>query len=106
MRDASAGGMQGGAASAGLTGLAVMAGEEADLFDGISASGGVVCVDPSLVKWISQELERTAQIDKAARKAREEKNLLRGVYDLHQPPQPEPLADGNGADGKGRQGKR
>jgi hypothetical protein len=105
MRDARSGGMQGGAAASGLTGLAVMQGEEADLFDGIPKDGGVVCVAPQLVKWISAELERTAQIDKAARKAREENNLLRGTADLRQPPQPQPPDGDQPPNRRGRRGR-
>ena len=85
-REGARGGAQGGAASGTLTGLAVMAGDEADLFDGVGRLDGVVCVAPELITWISAELKRTADIDKAARKAREEKALARGSADLVAPP--------------------
>ncbi len=85
-REALRGGSHAGAASSSLTGLAVMQGEEAALFDGEGKTDTSVCVCPQLVEWISGELEKTAKIDKAARKAREEKALARGSADLSSPP--------------------
>jgi hypothetical protein len=46
----------------------------------------MVCVAPPLVQWIAGELKKTADIDKSARKAREEKALIQGAYALRQPP--------------------
>ncbi len=63
-----------------------MQGEEAALFDGVGKTDTSVCVCPQRVEWISGELEKTAKIDKAARKAREEKALARGSADLSSPP--------------------
>ena len=85
-REAHRGGAQGGAASSTLTGLTVMGGEEADLFDGVGKLDSMVCVAPPLVQWIAGELKKTADIDKSARKAREEKALIQGAYALRQPP--------------------
>ena len=66
--------------------MAIMSSEEADLFDGVGKLDSVVCCAPALVKWIAEELRVTAEIDKAARKAREEKALARGTTDLQAPP--------------------
>ncbi len=108
-REAQRGGAQGGAASSTLTGLTVMGGEEADLFDGVGRLDSVVCVCPKLVDWISAELKKTADIDKAARKAREEKALARGSVQLEQPALlvnlPPATTDPKG-EGKGKKPKR
>ena len=85
-REATRGGAQGGSASSALTGLTVMSGGEADLFDGIGAADNSVCVAPKLVEWIAAELQKTAAIDKAARKAREERSLAKTTVSLEQPP--------------------
>ncbi len=85
IRDGSsgAGGHRVTGANAALTGLAVMGGEEADLFDGLKKSAGGACVAPALSSYIADELAKKAAVDKAARKAREEKALVRaGVQDL------------------------
>ena len=63
-----------------------MSGGEADLFDGIGAADNSVCVAPKLVEWIAAELQKTAAIDKAARKAREERSLAKTTVSLEQPP--------------------
>ena len=108
-RDAQRGGAQGGAASATLTGLAVMDGQEADLFDGIGRLDSVVCVAPALLAHISEELRKTSEIDKQARKAREERAQLRGELPLVAPaltpivPQPKREPKGKGAKGAGKE---
>ena len=84
-RESQRGGAQGGAASSAVTGLGMMGPEEADLFDGVGRIHSVVCVAPPLVEWISAELRKTAEIDKAARKAREEKAHILGAVHLEQP---------------------
>ena len=66
----------GTAASAALTGAAVLASEEADLFDGVGKIAGGACVAPAIVEFRDSELEKTAKLDKHSRKAREEKALL------------------------------
>ena len=74
---------------------------EADLFDGLGAGAGVICVCPKVIQHVSEELKRQADIDKATRKAREEKQLARGVQDLVQ----HPLVETPGLDparGRGR----
>ena len=63
-----------------------MQSEEADLFDGVFKVDGTACICPQLVHWISEELKRTADIDKAARKACEERVLVSGAEHLTQPP--------------------
>ena len=64
-------------ASTSLTGASVLGGEEADLFDGVGKIAGGAMVAPQIVEFVAAELEKTAKIDKQARKAREEKALLR-----------------------------
>ena len=64
-------------ASTSLTGTSVLGGEEADLFDGVGKIAGGAMVAPQIVEFVAAELEKTAKIDKQARKAREEKALLR-----------------------------
>ena len=83
LRDGSQGGVRTIGASSAVAGMAVMAGEEADLFDGVSLGAGGACVCPKLLEHISSELGKTAAIDKAARKAREEKAFARtGAVDI------------------------
>ena len=78
-------GASGGAVPFALSGLAPMGADEADLFDGLAKADTGACVCPKVVEWISAELKKTADIDKAARKAREERALARGVMNLEQP---------------------
>ena len=104
-RESARGGAQGGAASSSLTGLAVMGSNEADLFDGIGRLDSVVCVSPQLVSWISQELQKTADIDKAARKAREERALNNAAVHLPSPPLLDAPAPDDPA-GTGKKGKK
>ena len=95
-RENQLGGGRGGSASGALAGSLPLGAEEADLFVGVGRLDGVVCVAPHLVEWISRELAKTAEIDKQARKAREEKALLRGLeYNLPSPPVPEPAKKGD-----------
>ena len=56
-----------------VAGSLALGGEEADLFDGLSKVAGGACVAPQIVEFVAGELEKTARIDKQARKAREEK---------------------------------
>ena len=72
-----ASGLGTGAASS-LTGAAVLGGEESDLFDGVGKVAGGAMVAPDIVEFVANELQKTANIDKQARKAREEKALVRG----------------------------
>ena len=102
-REGARGGAQGGLATADATGLAVMDGFEADLFDGIGRVDGVVCCAPILISWISEELRKTSEIDKNARKAREERAFQRGTHDLVQPQLVVPVVP---KDGKGKNGKK
>lgn len=67
-----------GATSAGsASGITPASQDEVDLFEGTSHVGSTVCCCPDLVEHVSRELEREAQIQKNARKAREEKQLAR-----------------------------
>ena len=106
-RESQRGGMAGGTAPASVTGFAVMTSDESDLFDGVGRLDSVVCVCPRLIEWISAELKKTADIDKHARKAREEKALAKGLHDLSAPPlnvdlpkTPAPKPKGPGKGGK------
>jgi hypothetical protein len=81
-----------------VTGAAILGGEEADLFDGVGKTAGGAMVAPPIVQFVADELEKTARVDKQARKAREEKALLR-VGKTEDGP------DGGKADGKGRRAK-
>ena len=85
-REGALGGFQGGAASAAVTCHLAMQGEEAILFDGFSKVDGTARICQQLVQWISEELKRKAEIDKAARNAREERVLARGAEHLSQAP--------------------
>ncbi|CAK0906638.1 unnamed protein product [Prorocentrum cordatum] len=69
----------GGAAgdAAGVTGSAVIMRDEMDLFEGRQHVNPTVCCAPSLVEHASKEFEKESQIQKQARKAREERALLR-----------------------------
>ena len=80
------GGLQGGVASAAVTGDIIVQDEEAGLFEGLSKVDGTACICPQLVHWISVELMRTAEIDKAARKVREARVMARGAEHLSKPP--------------------
>ena len=82
-------------AAASLTGSAVLGGEEADLFDGVGKVAGGAMVAPAIVEFVAAELEKTARIDKQARKAREEKALMRHAKDDG------PGPDASKGDGKG-----
>ena len=84
-------------ASPAIAGALAVGGEEADLFDGVGKVAGGACVAPQIVEFVAQELEKSAKIDKQARKAREEKVLMKIT----------PSADSAGAtgDGKGADGK-
>ena len=106
-RESQRGGMAGGIAPASVTGFAVMTSDESDLFDGVGRLDSVVCACPRLIEWISAELKKTADIDKHARKAREEKALAKGLHDLSAPPlnvdlpkTPAPKPKGPGKGGK------
>ena len=69
----------GSGASSSLTGAAVLGGEEADLFDGVGNIASGAMVAPMIVEFVANELEKTAKIDKQARKAREEKAAIRNT---------------------------
>ena len=75
VRDNERGGSAGATASA--SGSAVITNDEIDLFEGRQHVNPTVCCAPSLIEHVSKELEKEAQIQKQARKAREEKALLR-----------------------------
>ena len=81
-----------------VTGAAILGGEEAYLFDGVGKTAGSAMVAPPIVQFVAVELEKTARVDKHARKAREEKALL-GVGKSEDGP------DGGKAEGKGRRAK-
>ena len=80
--------------ASGLAGFNFLTADENDVFDGSSHVGATVCCAPSLVEHVSKELEREAQIQKQARKAREERNLARN------PVPPTPDNDKSGGGGK------
>ena len=63
-------------ASFSLTSSPVLGGEEADHFDGVGKLAGGASMAPQIVELVVAELEKTAKIDKQARKAREEKTVL------------------------------
>ena len=105
IRDGSsgAGGHHVTGADATLTGLAVVGGEDADLFDGLKKSAGGSCVALAWLSFIADELAKTAAIDKAARKVREEKACVRaGVQFLPTSPMVPPEPD----KGAGKPGKK
>ena len=56
---------------------------QADLFEGAGKLAKTVCCCPELIEHVSKELEKEAQIQKQARKAREEKTLLRNPPSVH-----------------------
>lgn len=66
--------------ASGLLGQNLMTADEADLFDGASHVAPTVCCCPLLVAHVSEELGKEARIHSEARKAREEKALLRGPH--------------------------
>eukprot|EP00959_Pyramimonas_sp_CCMP1952_P338975 7098807-Pyramimonas_sp.AAC.1 len=71
-------GDRGGSASASssVSGSAVIASDEMDLSEGRQHVNPKVCCAPSLIEHVSKELEKESQIQKQARKAREERALL------------------------------
>ena len=73
-------GMPAAAAGSSLGGFNLLSFDEADLFDGSGHVGSTVCCAPSLVEHVSKELEKEAQIQKQARKAREERALTRNPH--------------------------
>ena len=46
------------------------------MFDGMGETAGGAMVSPTIVQFVTDELEKTARVVKQARKAREEKALL------------------------------
>ena len=89
-------------ASSSLTGAAVLGGEEADLFDGVGKIAGGAMVAPMIVEFVANELEKTAKIDKQARKAREEKAALRHTKQSAEDPNAPSPADEGGKGGRRR----
>lgn len=60
-----------------LAGQALISADEMDLFEGGGHVSTTVCCSPLLIEHVSHELEKEARIHKEARKAREERTLLR-----------------------------
>ena len=71
----------GGGAAPGVTGSAAMTLEESELFDGADRGHTTLCCCPSLVRHVTEQLRDSAEIQKQARKAREEQAALR--HGLH-----------------------
>ena len=88
-------------ASPAIAGALALGGEEADLFDGVGKVAGGACVAPQIVEFVAQELEKSAKIDKQARKARDEKVLMKIT-----PPADTTSPPGDGGKGDGKGGRR
>ena len=55
----------------------VMEMEGGEVFMGMTGEEGILMISPQLVAHVSKEMERQGSIDKASRKAREERQLRR-----------------------------